>query len=165
MRELSRPAGAWSWKPGRRRALFQKEMPVQRVDGGWSVEWACLFPQSWVHCFDPYLCGLTTPCSQVLGVASDMVAAGGSLPGSWELTSHGCGQRCPGPSPVTDRRPQGCLGCTFPAKGQGMVALGCTGVSSCPFQIQSLPLNYRVWLPVFKHLHVGQPGVSEAWGL
>lgn len=69
------------------------------------------------------------------------------------------------PIPSDDRRPQGCVGCTFPAKGQGMVALGCTGVSSCPFQIQSLPLNYRVWLPVFKHLHVGQPGVSEAWGL
>lgn len=28
VRELSRPAGAWTWKPGRRRALFQKEVPV-----------------------------------------------------------------------------------------------------------------------------------------
>ena len=32
VRELSRPAGAWSWKPGRRRALFQKEVPVEKVD-------------------------------------------------------------------------------------------------------------------------------------
>lgn len=43
VRELSRPAGAWGWMPGKRRALFQKEVPVQRVDGaglcgGWSVE-------------------------------------------------------------------------------------------------------------------------------
>ena len=68
---------------------------------------------------------------------------------------------CGCPIPSDDRRPQGC---TFPAKSQGMVALGCTGVSSCPFEIQSLHLNYRVWLPVFKHLYVGLPGVSGAWG-